>query len=326
MRLTKTISLIAITLLVSAGAAFALISQNSTKSKPVSSPRVAIASSGSGVKIQSSKGGGAILVAKDMVPGETRSDTVSIKNTGKVPVTLSMGASSITANPANASSIFQTKLFETGNAGSPLYSGSVKNFTGKQIGDLSPGKSRNFTLQAILPASAGNEAENICTSFNVDWKAVEKTTGPPPKECKLRKIRARFFIFRNPKANPFVRMVSRYQANSGGKVKVTFYWRHKKGKKKYVRGKKIGSMISTFKKTKGKKWRLNRVWLRKTPKQQLALFRHKDGFYATLKPFKTKSYCTNYLNVELTILKNVDAQHVWFQAGSSFKFEPGTRR
>lgn len=326
MRLAKTITLIAITLMVSGAAAFALISSNSTKTQPTSTKRVAIASSGDSVKIQSSKGGGAILVADNMIPGETRSDTVSIKNTGTVPVTLSMGASSITSDPPNASSLFQTKLFETGNASSPYYTGPVKDFTGKTIGDISPGKSRQFTLQAILPDSVGNEAENITTSFNVDWTAKEKSSGPPPKECKLRKIRARFFIFRNPQYRPFVRMVSRYQANSGGKVKVTFFWRHKKGKKKYVRGKKIGSMVSSFKKTSGKSWRLNRVWLKKSARQQLALFRHKDGFYATLKPYKTKAYCTNYLNVELTIPKMVDRQRVWFMKNSSFAFDPGSRR
>lgn len=327
MRPVKTVVLIVATLIVTGGAAFALISSNSSDSQDQpAGERVSIRASGNPVKIQSSKGGGAILVAKNMIPGETRGDNVTIKNTGKVPVTLSMGASSITANPPNASSIFHTKLFETGNSSSPYYSGPVKDFTGKKIGDISPGKSRQFTLQAILPSSVGNEAENISTTFNIDWTAKEKTSGPPPKECKLRKIRARFFIFRNPQFRPFVRMVSRYQANSSGKVKVTFFWRNKKGKKKFVRGKKIGSMVSSFRKTKGNQWRLNRVWLRKSAREQLRLFRHKGGFYASLKPYKTKAYCKNYLNVELTIPKMVDKQRVWFMKGSSFKYTPGSSR
>jgi|GEM_PF-3597436 len=325
MRAVKTIGLVAAILAISVGGAIALISSNSVESTPASTERVSIAAEGNPVKISSSKGGAAILVANGMVPGETRSDTVSIKNTGEVPVTLSMNASSITATPPHASSIFHTKLFETGKANDPLYHGTVAGFKKKEIGDISPGKSRDFTLQAILPSSVGNEGENITTRFNIDWHAEEKDSGPPPPECKLRRIRARFFIFRNPTHRPFVRMVSRYQANSGGKVRVTFFMRHKKGKKKFVRGKKIGSMLSKFKATKGKNWRLNRVWLRKNAREQRKLFRHPHGFYAKLQPLKTKNYCSNYLNVELTIPKFVDRQKVWFMKGSSFKFQPGLR-
>lgn len=321
MRITRTAVLIVAVMLITGGAAIALIN-NSPKSKEVKQERVSISSSGNNVKIESSKGGGAILTADNMVPGETRGDTVSIRNTGAVPVTLKMGASGITANPANASGIFHTKLFESGNASAPYYSGPVKDFTGATVGDISPGDSRKFTLQAILPANVGNEAENISSSFNIDWTATEKTTGPPPKECKLRRIRARFFIFRNPDNYPFVRMVSRYQASEGGKVKVTFFWRVKKGKKKFVRGKKIGSMLSSFKKTKGSGWRLNRVWVKKSAQQQRKLFKHPYGFYAKLQPLKTANYCSNYLNVELTLRKYVKRQAVWFQKGSKFAFDP----
>lgn len=325
MRATRTIGLVAVVLALTATAAFALIKSSSPTEYTKASDDVSIAADGDSVAISSSKGGSAILVADGMVPGETRGDTVKIKNTGQLPVTLSMSASGITATPATASSIFHTKLFETGNAAAPFYSGPVKDFKPARVGDISPGESRDYTLQAILPGSVGNEAENIQTTFNVDWSAVEKTTGPPPPECKLRRIRARFFVFKNPEKRPYVRMVSRYQANSGGKVRTTFYWRLKRGKgkkAKFVRGKKIGQMVSSFKKTTGKKWRLNRIKVKKSAKEQKALFKSPYGFYAKMQPLKTASYCSNYLNVELTLKKKVKKQQVFFQANSKFAFDP----
>lgn len=310
---------VAIVVLVVGASAYALISSTDPAPKKRATEAVQVAATGDSVQIQSSKGGSAILVADGMVPGQTREDTVKIKNTGSLPVTLSMGASGITSTPANASSIFLTKLFETGKAGSPFYSGPVKNFGSAKIGDISPGESKDFTLQAILPGSVGNEAENIKTSFNVDWTAVKKTTGPPPPECKFRRLRARFFVFRT---RDRIRLVSRYQANSGGKVKTTFYWRKKKGKK-FVRGKKIGYTVAKFKKTGKGKWGLFRV-AKPQPEWRMEQFRAaKYGFMASLKPYKTASYCSKYLNVELTLLKRKygNGQYTWFMKGSNFGFE-----
>ena len=314
----STVSVVAV-LMVMGAAAFALVSQTSTTPKKDTPDAVQVAATGDSVKIQSSKGGSAILIADGMTPGQTREDTVKIKNTGTLPVTLSMGASGITSTPANASSIFQTKLFETGNASSPLYSGAVKDFSSAKVGDISPGQSKDFTLQAILPGSVGNEAENIKTSFNIDWKAVQKTTGPPPPECKFRRLRARFFVFRT---RDRIRLVSRYQANDGGKVKTTFYWRKKKGKK-FVRGKKIGFTVAKFKKTGKGKWGFFRVAKPQSVKKMRQFRKAKYGFMASLKPYKTASYCSKYLNVELTLLKRKygNGQYTWFMRGSKFGFE-----
>ncbi|MBN8868023.1 MAG: hypothetical protein J0H98_10760 [Solirubrobacterales bacterium] len=302
-------------------AAYALIStQPRSDHDGPSTQRVAIDAAGQNVSIESSKGGSAILVAKGMTPGQTRSGKVSIRNTGKVPVTLSMGASSVTADPPAASSIFHTALSETGHEGSPFYKGTVAGFKGARVGDISPGQSREYTLQAILPASAGNEAENIATTFNIDWTAKEKTDGPPPPECKIRRMRARFFVFRK---RPVIRMVSRYQATSGGKVKTTYYWRVKQGGK-FMRGKRIGSTLSSFRRTAPGQWRLNRVPVRVRNARQMEAYRSaRYGFYATLQPLKTKGYCANYLGVDLVVLKRKygHGQYTWFQRGS-FKFRP----
>lgn len=322
MRTIRKLGLVAAMVAVTAVAGIST-SGCSTESDPGGvGDNVAIAAAGDSVAISSSKGGSAILKADGMVPGQTRGDTVKIKNTGQLPVTLSMAASSITATPANASTIFHTKLFETGKAGAPIYSGPVKDFTASRVGDISPGASKEFTLQAVLPANVGNEAENIKTTFNIDWNAVEKTDGPPPPECKFRALRARFFVFNS---KPVIRMVNKYQANAGGKVKTTFYWRAKKGKgkkAKFVRGKKIGSMVSKFKKTKKGKWGFSRI-AKKQPLKKMKKFRgSKYGFSASLQPFNTASYCKNYLNVDLSVLKRKygNGQFTWFMDGSRFGF------
>ena len=319
MRTTRTIGMVLAVLALTATAAFALIKNSSPTKYEKANNNVAIASEGGSVAITSSKGGSAILVADGMVPGETRGDTVKIENTGTLPVTLSMAASGITGTPAAASSIFHTKLFETGNESAPFYSGTVKDFSSSKVGDISPGESRSYTLQAILPADAGNEAENIKTTFNVDWTAVEKTSGPPPPECKLRKLRARFFVF---KSKPVIRMVNKYQANASGKVKTTFYWRVKKGKK-FVRGKKIGSMISKFKKTKGNTWGFNRIAQTQSLKAMKQFRKAPYGFAASMQPYKTAAYCKNYLNVDLSVLKRQygNGQFTWFMNGSKFGFQ-----
>jgi hypothetical protein len=261
------------------------------------------------IKLNKTDGSSALLVANNMSPGDSRSNSITFFNQSKLPVKITMNPYQIESSNSGANK-FKAKLV-AGNK--VIYNDFVDQFSEATIGNLSPGKQVKVTMYGILPANAGNQAQDSSTTFNLRWTTtVNKNVLPP--ECKYQNIRTRLFIFKNRNA---IRMTTRYQARSGGRVRVDFYWRVWRNNQ-WVRGQRVAVMSSWFKRTGKGQFRQQRVLRNKSPETINRLRSAKHGFIATLKPRKTPGYCRRYLNVDLVELKRKfgDGQFTWFQRGS----------
>lgn len=137
-----------------------------------------------------------------------------------------------------------------------------------------------------------------------------------PSRCRLSYVRSRFFVFRKQQV---VRLIAKYRATRPGQVRITFFERGKKNRL----GPKRGSMTARFSATTKKKRKFGFIRVRR--KRSLPLMkkmRHsKRGFIARLKVKNAPGYCRKLFNLDLELsqLKFVDNQYVWFQKGSFAK-------
>ncbi|HTU15346.1 MAG TPA: hypothetical protein VMF31_09125 [Solirubrobacterales bacterium] len=173
-------------------------------------------------------------------------------------------------------------------AGRPSPQATTPADFGVNIGDLTSGTSRLVDLPQ----------ENF---EDLDWGNRE-VQPPPPPECKLRFSRARFFVF---KRKPVYRLVARYWSNFSGDVQISFYRRDADG----GRGASMGSLTRSFE-GEGR----FRVRKRVTPALAKKLRRSEHGFVADVKIKEKPDFCSLDYSVNLTDLRRVKKQFVWFQA------------
>jgi hypothetical protein len=125
----------------------------------------------------------------------------------------------------------------------------------------------------------------------------------PPPECKLRKARARVFIF--TRFNK-VRLVMRYVAYSRAKVTTSYTMHGRKGDLF------LGKATKDFKK-KG----VFRLPKKLTP-GKMKKIRAATEFTIQFQIPGTPTYCEHFFKRKLTVPRYVEGQLVWFQTGSVF--------
>jgi len=162
-----------------------------------------------------------------------------------------------------------------------------------------------------LTSGQTNLIEEIGNDFtDVDWGTVPTPTcetdpslcpPPPPDECKVRFSRARFFVF---KKKPYYRLVARYFSAEPGQVKIDFFTRNADGTK----GIPLGSVSHAF--TGEGRFRIRK----KVSSAQLAVLRGApDGFIAEMTLEPREGFCQMGGTINLTKLRRVKNQFVWFQ-------------
>jgi hypothetical protein len=129
-----------------------------------------------------------------------------------------------------------------------------------------------------------------------------KSNEPPPV-CKLRKARARVFIYTRHNR---VRLVIRYVAYTRAKVTTSYTLHGRKG------GLFLGKATQTFKKKSV--FRLPKTL---TPKKMKKV-RAATEFDVQFQIPGTPEFCQAYFKRKLTIARFVEGQKVWFQTGSVF--------
>ncbi len=125
----------------------------------------------------------------------------------------------------------------------------------------------------------------------------------PPPECKLRKARARVFIYTRHNR---VRLVIRYVAYTRAKVTTSYTLHGRKGKLF------LGKATKTFRK-KGV-FRLPKKQTRKRMKKVRAA----TDFSVRFQIPGTPKFCQRYFTRQLTVARFVEGQKVWYQTGSVF--------
>jgi hypothetical protein len=198
-------------------------------------------------------------------------------------------------------------------AGTPA--GSVANGSVAGNGDyasppVTPPAAGDYYWVASYSGDANNEAtHNGCsdasekvTITNPPVQEVEAAKEPPPA-CKLRKARARVFIYTRHNR---VRLVIRYVAYTRAKVATSYTLHGTKGSLF------LGKATQTFKKKSV--FRLPKTL---TPKKMNKV-RAATEFDVQFQIPGTPEFCQAYFKRKLTVARFVEGQKVWFQTGSVF--------
>jgi hypothetical protein len=128
------------------------------------------------------KDGAAVLAVTGMVPGQTRTGTVALSNTGDVPGRFSVRASGASATPNDFDDKLELKIENTTD-GVTVFGGNgaaakkLSEFTAAvDAGTWNPGVSKTYTFTVSWPDGGANGADNAyqgaTTSLDLDWESV----------------------------------------------------------------------------------------------------------------------------------------------------------
>lgn len=295
----KALGITVVSILTLASIAFALGERGTRSRETLNGPAI-VAAAGE-IRIGNSRAGKAILEAHNLLPGESRRGEVTISNPNLQPLTMSLEPR-LAGDPELAAGL-NLRVIRPG-VGS-LYGGSIAEMPHLPLGELAPGERRRYLFELELPQGSGNRLQSRRGRLDLAWTA--RAAGPPPK-CRLRDMRARFFVFRGRNR---IRLVSRYRAAVPARVHIDFYERRPNGDF----GRKVGTLSTRFG-SHPHRWKRNRVARRRSPIEMRRFRRIRGGYVAQLRVSGAPGYCRQYLNLDLVELKRFYGQYVWFQRGS----------
>jgi hypothetical protein len=215
------------------------------------------------------------------------------------------------ANPTGAITF---RLYaNTSCAGTPaaeVTNGSVSGNGDYTSPTATPTAAGDYYWVATYSGDANNEsAQTGCSDAS---EKVTITSPPaaevaaakiPPPECKLRKARARVFIYTRHNR---VRLVIRYVAYTRAQVTTSYTLHGRKGDLF------LGKATKTFKKKS-----VFRLPKKLTPKKMKKV-RAATEFDVEFQIPGTPDFCQAYFKRKLTVARFVEGQKVWYQTGSVF--------
>jgi hypothetical protein len=117
-------------------------------------------------------GGGARLSVGGLVPGQSRSATIRVSNTGSGAASFALAANSIDRVAPGAvplSSVLDLRIAPVG--GAALYNGTLAGLRHLQLGRIEAGGTRALEFTVTLPSSVGNEVQGSTLSTGLSWTA-----------------------------------------------------------------------------------------------------------------------------------------------------------
>jgi hypothetical protein len=133
------------------------------------------------LKQSNSKNGSAVFSANLMKPGETRSGTVDITNTGDIDGVFTLNKSNLSQTAGFASKlnlvVTDCKADGCGNANdASVYSGSLSGMGPEALGTFAPGELHRYQFAVTFPDGGSNGADNAykgaTASVQYDWESV----------------------------------------------------------------------------------------------------------------------------------------------------------
>lgn len=128
-----------------------------------------------------SKNGAAVFTASLMKPGETRSGTVDITNTGDLDGVFTLSKSNLTQTASFASKldlvVTDCKADGCGNANDTgVYSGKLADMGAQALGTYAPSELHRYKFAVTFPDGGPNGADNpyegATASVQYDWESV----------------------------------------------------------------------------------------------------------------------------------------------------------
>jgi spore coat-associated protein N len=125
-------------------------------------PRAVALADGS-LALSDSLGGGAILTAAGVAPGDTVEGTLTVRNTGSLPGELGLSSARVQASGAHGRDLLdalELRIVDvTGGASVPVHDGTLADVDVEDLAVLAPGAGRTLRFVARLPAG-GDARDN----------------------------------------------------------------------------------------------------------------------------------------------------------------------
>jgi hypothetical protein len=154
----------------------------------------ATAATGS-VKLTDSRGGGAIVSAAHMDPGDSVTGTVTISNGGDAPAALRLSKSQLLDTPGLGGGRLSEALFlavDDLTAGRRVYDGPLASMLPLPVAPIPAGGGHSFRFTVRLPQIRGALYQVAFTTVRFDWSATAlpkpRTTPPPPPDTRAPRL------------------------------------------------------------------------------------------------------------------------------------------
>jgi hypothetical protein len=141
------------------------------------------------VTLVNSRGGGAIVSAAHMDPGDSVSGTVTISNTGDAPAGMTLSKSQLQDTPGAGGGRLSDALFlavDDVSGGRRVYDGPLADMPALALEPIPAGRGRQFQFTVRLPKLRGDTYMVAATSVRFDWtaKAVQKPAPRPHPDTR----------------------------------------------------------------------------------------------------------------------------------------------
>jgi len=126
------------------------------------------------VKVQNSRAGRAILVARRLAPGRAANGSIRLRNTGKRPAVVRLSQTIVSARRGRAGTPLDKVLRLTvreGSTGRVVFAGAIRKLKARRLRALAPGKSRRYTFAVLLARTADNRYQAASLVVRYAWKA-----------------------------------------------------------------------------------------------------------------------------------------------------------
>ncbi|MEA2449821.1 MAG: hypothetical protein QOG63_1753 [Thermoleophilaceae bacterium] len=148
----------------------------------------AMAASGN-VKLANSLGGGAIVSAAGINPGESVSGSVTLRNDGDSRAALTLSKSDLQDAPGTGGTRLSDGLFvriDDLSASRNVYDGAIAAMDPVTLAPIPAGDSHQFRFTVSMPTIRGNQYQQASMSVRYDWNATAEDSGagggPPTVE------------------------------------------------------------------------------------------------------------------------------------------------
>jgi hypothetical protein len=122
-------------------------------------------------KHTNSKNGAAIVTGSKMVPGDSKTGTVTITNTGDVAGEFELAET----NDSNgfAAGSLDLKIEDVTGAAKDVYVGDLGSMADVDLGSFAAGEARTYKFTVTLDSSAGNADQGKNATADYEWTAVQ---------------------------------------------------------------------------------------------------------------------------------------------------------
>ena len=132
------------------------------------------------VSLTDSRGGGAILSAQSLLPGQSVSGSVTLTNSGDSPASVSLTQSDLVDSPGPGGARLSNALLisvDDVTGGRRVYVGPLAVMPAIPLGTFPPGGAREFRFSASLPNALPPGLMGASASVRYDWTATSDPGG-----------------------------------------------------------------------------------------------------------------------------------------------------